>query len=141
MVENPPKGEIVLRYLRRLIPLLVACLLLIGVTGAVKTIVEPSAADQMVSLFNGPKMGQGRLIPISGEQRWVTVYIPLGAGVVQPDDYAALQKAVDAIPGLGVPVLLVDRRKTTTVPEGYRLMLSATAQMRLYKIPEPPPEP
>lgn len=131
-----------MKFVERTILFLALICFVVGIAGgAVQTITEPSAIDQMVTMFNSPKMVRGRLIPISGEDRWAVAYIPLDAGVVQPDDYAALRKAIDAIPGLGTPMLLVDRRKTTTVPEGYELFLSGTAQMRLYKIPEPPPEP
>lgn len=130
-----------MKFIERSVLFLALACFVVGIAaGAVQTLVEPSAAEQKAMVFN-QRMVKGGMIPISGEDRWATVYIPFDPGVTQPDDYAALAKAIDGLPGLGTPVFLQDRRKTTTVPEGYRLMLAATAQMRLDKIPEPPPEP
>ena len=102
---------------------------------SVETIIEPSADEQKVAMYN-QKMIKGKLIPISANQKWACVLLPVNAEVDQPGDYPTLANEIGAIPGLGIPVLLIDRRVETEVPEGYELMLAVTAQIRMHKIPE-----
>jgi hypothetical protein len=105
-----------------------------GVVADVVTIVEPTADQQQIDVYNR-KMRRGNRKVIATEQRFAVCLVEFNAAVDQPGDYAALKASVEAITGIESISLLIDGQAPVSIPEGKELRLYVEGHLRIDDAP------
>ena len=100
------------------------------------TISDLSEEQQQLHLYN-TRMKRSNIVVLEPATKYALVLITLAAGVTQPDDYAALKTAIEAVTGIQAVTLLIDTHGTpATIPAGKQLRMVAEAHIRIDDIPE-----
>ena len=110
--------------------------------GAVRTITEPSAADQQRQIYS--RMRGVNITSLETDRKYAVVLLHLAPGVTQPaddpqnNDYAALKAGLEELTGIDSAELLVDGHAPASIPAGDQLRLIAEVYLNLNT---PPPSP
>ena len=105
---------------------------------AIQTITEPTADQQQERIYN-TRMKRSNVVVLTTDTKYAMVLLKLNSAVEQPDDYATLKTAVEAVTGIVGVSLLIDTHGTPAViPEGKELRLVAEAHIRIDDAPEVP---
>jgi hypothetical protein len=99
---------------------------------AVQTITEPSADAQQVRLYN-TTMRRSNQEGIATGQKFAVCLVKLAAAVNQPDDYAALKTAIEAVTGVQEISLLIDGQCPASIPVGGELRAVVDGHLRIEK--------
>ena len=100
-----------------------------------KTIAEPTAAQQQKAIYNRG-MREAGIVDLELGTKYALCLLRLHPDVDQPGDYATLATCVKAVTGIQGVDLVVDSHGTpATIPEGHKLVMVCEANLRIEPIP------